>query len=354
LAFAGVACRPGTPGANPPPAVADPPAAAPEVVVEPPHAVEPDTAALDEACATVLRDSQALLAEAKAQFEASLPDTVTLDEAPFAGLGQCQRGPGGAWVLAVLDMGVDIDDTLPSWHFEGAVQLTFIANDGTVLPYEEAVLLSVGNNPDAFDELHVSLLSVHDYDDDGVVEAVTDEHSSGYDLDAHAFEIWTRAEADGDVFVTPWAFHEPGFDIDIVKDLDGDGVYDVIDEHRWRAGECFGMSGTPDFGNPPIAFHAANGGFSSDDEVAAEFLRAQCPRAPERLLIGGDYEWELAAKHAIACARAWGRTADDVIAQVRREWNGLQPDDVDGERSCGTPRAEFEAYARIEPPLQLQ
>ena len=76
-----------------------------------------------------------------------------------------------------------------------------------------------------------------------------------------------RAEADGDVFVTPWAFHEPGFDIDIVKDLDGDGVYDVIDEHRWRAGECFGMSGTPDFGNPPIAFHAANGGFSSDESV---------------------------------------------------------------------------------------
>ena len=350
------ACRPTSAAVGPTPAVSTEPAVPAKSLPAPSVAPQPDTAALDEACAKIGKDSKALLVEAQAEFEAKLRGRETVDSEAFLGLGECQRGPGGAWVLAVLDMGVHIDDTPDGvfWQFEGAVQLTFIADDGGALAREDAVVLSIANSVELSDEVRLRLLAVHDYDGDGVVEAVTDQHSWGYDLNEHEYDIWTRTELDDESFVAPWEFREPGFQVDVVTDLDGDGVLDVLDEHRWRAGECFGMSGSPDLGNPPIAFHARDdGSFSSDDEVAAEFLRTQCPQLPDQLLVGGDVEWELRAKHTIACARAWGRSADEVVAQIRQEWDGLEPGHVKGDRSCGAPRSEFEAFARIEPPLQL-
>lgn len=86
--------------------------------------------------------------------------------------------------------------------------------------------------------------------------------------------------------------------------------------------------------------------------MAASFLREQCPEPPTRLLVGGELNWELASIKRIACARIWGKHPDRVIAQIRREWPTLAPEDT-GEQSCRYPVKEFEDYARIDPPLTL-
>ena len=144
--------------------------------------------------------------------------------------------------------------------------------------------------------------------------------------------------------------------IDALEDVDGDGVLDIIDSHTyWRGDNCFGMSGTPGFGNPSVLWHALpEGGLSATDPIAAAFLRKRCSRPPAQLLVGGDIDWEVESMERIACARAWGSTADEVIAQIRREWASLDAEDVRGERSCNIPRAAFEKRAHIDPPVTLR
>lgn len=159
-------------------------------------------------------------------------------------------------------------------------------------------------------------------------------------------------DADGERYVgEPEALD--GIDYETVTDYDGDGVYELVSERTfWSAGECFGMSDAPAGGNPPVLYHAdSKGTFSAADSVAQAFLRERCPDAPGRLFPSGEPEWELAAKHRIACARLWGQSSQAVIDRIAQEWPKLSA--KDRSESCKIPRSEFEDTARIDPPVVL-
>ena len=319
---------------------------------EPADEAEP-TDVVKRSCVRLAAQSQAVLREPwEAMAEAALPSAVEF----VGGLGVCHFGQGGAWMLVALDMETwdagDEDD--PSLHMEGAVQLAHVAPDGSVVRNDAAFLAQINETPESGDDETLRILGTHDYDGDGVDEVVLETARSGYDLNERKAEVASLRSEDADVWIgAPEILADIAYETAI--DHDGDGVYELVSEHEyWSHGECFGMSGQPDFGNPPVLYHATEQGtFSASDDVAADFLREQCPELPDRLLVGGDHNWELAAMHRIACARIWGQSAQEVIARIGEEWPTLSSDDLRGDYSCQTPRSEFEDEARIDPPLVL-
>lgn len=341
------------------PVAAEPVAAAPVeptpgADADPPKKPVVDPKAVDEACAALAKRSAEVLA-APAAAMAKAASGVEVE--PFVGrIGVCHRGAGGAWALEAMDMDThDTGEADPtSLRMEGAVQLVHIEADGTLVRREMAYLAQLNEYPDLGDEMSPQILATHDYDHDGVDEVIVQLDRSGYDLDAHEARVHTVLDADAGRYVG-----EPeglfGVEYETVTDYDGDGVYEVVSERTfWSAAECFGMGDAPALGNPAVLYHADPGGtFSATDAVAQAYLRERCPEPPKRLIVGGDYEWELEAKQRIACARLWGQSAQRVIERIGEEWPKLSAEDRSGERSCKIPRSELEETARIDPPVVL-
>lgn len=347
------------PEAAPEPVAAEPVAAAPVeptsvVDAERPKTPVADPKAVEQACAALAKRSAEVLA-APAAAMAKAASGVEVE--PFVRrIGVCHRGAGGAWALEAMDMDTyDTGEAEPtSLQMEGAVQLVHIEADGTLVRREMAYLAQLNEIPDFGDDLSPQILATHDYDGDGVDEVIVQLDRSGYDLDAHEARVHTVLDADGERYVgEPEALD--GIEYEAVRDYDGDGVYELVSERTfWSETECFGMGGAPAHGNPAVLYHAdPRGTFSAKDAVAQAFLRERCPEPPKRLFVGGDYEWELEAKHRIACARLWGQSAERVIERIGDEWPKLSAKDRSADRSCEIPRSEFEETARIDPPVVL-
>jgi hypothetical protein len=342
-------CRTPAVGFPPPEPVTVEPA-----VVQAPAEVEEAPDVVDQRCDEIRIASDAIadaaLAELRAETELDL-GTLPMEQQP----GVCMRGPGGAWVFALADLEVahaEWADEAWWWVLRGAVVLTFVRNDGTVVPSDEAVELTLLNSPELGETVETSLVAVHDYTGDGLGEVAYRVSSSGYDLDEQAFSI--EGVADDEV-VDIQELVSDAFHIDALSDYDGDGVLDIVDEHTyWHTDECFGMSGTPGYGFPPVLIHArADGALSSSDAVAQAFLEGHCPSKPDTLIGGGKEGWEHDALHRIACARLWGTPTSELVREIRTAWSGLTTEDLEGEWACGWPRSAFEEWAHIDPPVVL-
>jgi hypothetical protein len=265
-------------------------------------------------------------------------------------LGHCHAGDGGAWVLMPLDVSAD-DIGEGERELSGAVAIVHVNPMAKRARYEQAFLAHLVTTPDAGNDAIISVLSHHDYDGDGVEELVVEANHSGYDLNESTFAIYTRV---GNA-IEPYGPSE-AITIESMVDYDGDGAFDIVSiQDYWVAPICFGMTGDEKVGVPPVLFHARpDGSFSATDAIAERFLRQQCPAPPGTLLVGGELEWEIDARRRIACARAWGKTADQVKAQIRQEWRTLAPSDTRGDASCELPRTTFESFAEIDPPVVLR
>jgi hypothetical protein len=184
-----------------------------------------------------------------------------------------------------------------------------------------------------------------DWDADGTVEVVVrvDDH---YYEDTSTRRV-VLAYTGGSV--VPYA-PAAGIALERVVDDDGDGRPDLVGSWRgWHGAEECGED-PPVVATPAVLFHSLTGGtFASDDAAASAFLRRACPSAPTQLL---GPEWpcgEQDARVRIACARAWGVSADDARRRVAAERDGLP--------AAARELSEWDAldtFATIDPPLTLR
>jgi len=129
------------------------------------------------------------------------------------------------------------------------------------------------------------------------------------------------------VVVTPPSERPAGFDVDTAAlDVDGDGLVD-----RVRAIPAIERAGaTPivfsDLPPALVAHRLADGRYAVDDDLTRAALRALCPEAPPARLVvdatpsESDSATERRARLLLLdalCARAWGRSHDDVAAALR-------------------------------------
>ena len=264
-------------------------------------------------------------------------------------LRHCIRDGRGAWFLSPRLGRTGAAETL---QIRGTIRPTYIMPDGRMLASKKRYWLSETTDVES---KRVRAMPMMDYDADGIGELILRFDESGYDEHSVSHVVLTVRDST----VVPYP-PLAKIVIDAVGDFDRDGRIDVLTHQSspWRGQPyCFGMGGASEVGLPPVLYHAReDGSFSDSDDVAADYLRTQCPKAPAVLLDpdDGDGEWEVAAHKAISCARLHGESVSRVKDRLRREWPKVQrwrakPDNDD----CGTTLRELQSFATIEPPVTL-
>ncbi len=190
----------------------------------------------------------------------------------------------------------------------------------------------------------ITILGVSDMDGDGRSEFAVLFSQTVYEESAPMNYQMFTAQDDG---VVPYAAID-GIPIVRFEDFDADGRLDIISDSVWSAATC-GLDPPPE-PMPPVLYHAQQDGtFSTSSRAAADYLRTHCPSSPGRLVpeIGQDVEYGTLLN--VSCARAWGASADEVQAQLRREY----PDVVEEDNYCMYTLDETLQWAEIDPPVRL-
>lgn len=331
-----MACGASASPSPPPPSTAVPSAP----IVEPTSATPPpvvDPCAISRARVTSLLDS--VRANVDGHGAASARARAALDEVSTS-LTECTPTGRGAWTFSVADPSLTWEDE--SFDLHVSARVAFVDDTGVLRV--GAREYRVGDQPAWAGHSRVTLSRFFDFDGDGTSEVFVD-------FDGHYYEESSRSTvllAVGETAVAPYHGAD-GIDVSAVVDFDHDGRADIVSILRyWSATEC--GADPPAEGAPPVLFHSlVDGTFSSSDEVAAAFLRHECPSPPTRLLGDERVCGDVDARRAVACARAWGESAAHVRARIDDERAALSDATRD---QIGWD--DVTRVADIDPPLVLR
>jgi hypothetical protein len=110
-------------------------------------------------------------------------------------------------------------------------------------------------------------------------------------------------------------------------DVDGDGRLDILLTHEVEDRmDCPGYSWEK-VSAPSFLVRGLPGGtFSATDPVAVEYARKICPSRPARVIEkkGNLIDDEATAKNAL-CARAWGKPAAEIAAEIEKGCKNFEP-----------------------------
>lgn len=292
------------------------------------------------------RSRNPMLAQALARFDVTTSESI----------GQCWPGQRGAWALEFEELpeAASADDRFASETTESS------GSGKWTVRYR-----SVGDNQaDWKPPLYVNLSTeerernffftadagvttrtpiVFDFDDDGHAEFFFPIQQRGPRID-HG---WLLSYREGRIVEYP---HLPdgasGLLVDL-RDVDHDGRPDIIFHGPYVSFEDEITLG------PELLAHSLEGGqFSSDDAVAQQFAKRQCPQRPKPVAVtlGSRLDRTRTFFNA-ACARIWGATTAEVRSAVRETSDALNPSDAD--RWQDADGGPFDRWLQHTPPLRL-
>lgn len=311
---------------------------------EPAPAVSP----LASRCATFEASVAKRFSRIKPRFPADFAEDGV--EAFLWPMRRCVQAGRGAWLLQPH---VSQEQFPEAQVLSGTLMPTYVAEDGKTTRASAKVDIGYASDPELGHNATPRIMPMMDYDGDGVSELILQVISSRYEEYEERYRVYTFR--DGRVRIYPGL---ENIRIQEVGDYDRDGLLDVVTHASspWTGRNCFGMESQLSVGLPPLLYHArSDGTFSPGDEVAAAYLREQCREPPATLIVLDDAEWEITTFEAIACARLWGASAKEVQRRLRREWGKVKAARRAHDFSdCSTSLADFERFARIDPPVVLE
>lgn len=137
---------------------------------------------------------------------------------------------------------------------------------------------------------------------------------------------------------------EKGFFVEDVGDMTSDGLPDLLVAYELGAPEiCGEIEHDPLVFSPPFLLHQLpDHRFVGDDAAARQGVRSWCPHRPH----------SLDTLEQVYCARLWGRSADELQAELERRY---QPRDCEGAESDAhrADYAQLLTAASREPPFRL-
>jgi hypothetical protein len=301
----------------------------------------PESSAVEAACAKLEAETKQHLSTLRPPVESDPQDLAAF----FHPMRKCIAAGRGSWfMLPVLSS--------RRTAISGRVVPTYVGPDGTRTSAAQELNVSYSPTPDMGNTSSFTIMPMMDFDRNGVHELIVREAEQGYDTNEWRFSVFSYS-ASSVVPYPPLA----GIRISAIGDYDRDGVIDVVsNEAVWWTEYCISEH-IERIGAPPVLYHArADGTFSASDEVAARWLREQCPAPPDTLLetTEDEYEWPTAALQNVACARTWGASAIDLEARLRREWRALGRLARSQVTFCQLDLTDYVRFARIEPPVTLQ
>lgn len=141
-----------------------------------------------------------------------------------------------------------------------------------------------------------------------------------------------------------------------VQDENGDGRPDLRVEGPFRAVvglACGAPGGAAVLAGPPwLALAQPGGGFSLEDAAAQAAHRKECPAPPAALVVpSGKEGFALAATaRNVACARAWGESAEKLRGELEAGRGQL----CRGEPGPCAALEELKRWAGLAPPVRLR
>ncbi len=249
-------------------------------------------------------------------------------ELPVEGDVQCwpQVSTNTSWGLMLEDAQVlpETDNWMDLWKVSGRVAIAHVDREGTVTTAPIVNVISPADvqvptgftsrfahaNCCAYDGMEAMTAQPFDFDGDGEPELLI--HTSFF-LEGD-FSEWTELYQYARGSIQPYA-RPAGFAMTAIQDVDGDHRPDLLSSPRITGGESCG-SGFAITGNPPalVAISLPNGTFDPAGAGAKAHARTWCPSNPRRLT-------ELSH---VVCARLWGRTVQNIRAEIlrtQRPWN---------------------------------
>lgn len=332
---------------NAPAPVADAPCrsahALPEGGFSPPAIAAPTAPAVVRACDATTRALRRRLEALLGPLDADSRSTL------IAPLAQCYAAGAGAWTFAVAQATTSVPDESTGRVFAVRVRPVYLAADGVAHP--GAAVLRVEAGVSQFVEtVAVDRVGVVDWDGDGRGELYLHESHAQEEGGAEPSRLerwWTFTARDA----TPREYTALAARAAFILDVDGDRRPDLLLRSPWIA---VGPCGIAEVDNPGplVAMHARpDGAFDGDDDVAHAWIARACNERPSPLLVPvpeapdpTDLRWQPSFR--VACARWWGRSADDVAAEITRTY----PRDEASNPYLCFPREELLRIARIDPP----
>ncbi|MFO0558355.1 MAG: hypothetical protein U0269_10095 [Polyangiales bacterium] len=285
----------------------------------------PEGRATDEALANVTRACRANETRVAATYAALIRQSrqsLSQDELDdfFGHYGNCFVGESrDAWVSTFVRMRWDPSASDDEPGIRGTGRVAYLGARATLF-----------DAPTTIERLYDSstlrqVFATYDFDNDGMSEAIVRSYSSSNESEGDStIEIMTARG--GSVHAYEPQGGVPEFERMI--DYDDDGRPDLFNFRSFvltsddEGGAVYGLK--------TIAHGRNDGTFSSDDTVARDFVRAQCPAPPERLvqLEGGDIDRSVTF-NAILCARFYGESSERLVHRLFADTAQLE----DGDRA---------------------
>jgi hypothetical protein len=295
------------------------------------------------ACQQVLDETKAVISGAqKLEGEARL---TTTEASKLPRFGVCQPGGLGSWAIALKAVGGKGEGAARTHHFE--LEVVRIALDGARKSAPFGVLdVAPGG-------LTLAALQVYDFDDDGRDELIVPYELKAAGTAATAAlppPIWSFSDAGVAAYAkAPQVVGGIGveqLDFDMRPDFSGYGGFVA-----YLGPDCGIKTCPPRLTGPKLFLHATpEGGFTDSDEAARSALkRASCQNKPNSVVVesGGSLNAAQTA-HNLVCAKAYGVSADTIVAELSAKHAALCGDVP----SCAL-QSTLEGWAKQTLPVDL-
>lgn len=247
-------------------------------VAQPPTLPADHYDSLDQACDAVAQIHDEAIAWA---------DFYGEGDGPF---GQCVVWGDSAWAIQLGDM----EDG--PYGLDGEWWPVFVSAETGIVADPDVDRDSGFNYRELDDQITYLSVEVFDFDGDGVAEGIFRNHHWRWEDDPTPdISVYTHAEHGVAPYGPAWSFS-----IVSVSDVDDDERPDLVLDTPFYAYDC--ALGYPIRGPSFLAHSLPSGFFSTDDDVALEYLRNQCPVPLSGNVSGSDED----VLQRSACARIWG------------------------------------------------
>lgn len=295
-----------------------------------------------KACQQVLDASKAVVTAAtKAEGEARL---TTTEGQKYGRFGTCQPGGLGSWALALKSLAGKGEGAKREHHLE--LEVVRVDIDGA---RKSAPFATLDVAPGGFE---IASLQVYDYDDDGRDELIV------------PYEVKAASAAPASWPSPIWSFSDSGVTAYAKAPALGGGIgieqldFDMRPDFGTYAGyvaylgaDCGLKTCPPRLTGPKLFWHSQpDGSFTDRDDAAKNALkRASCQSKPGAVVVeaGGSLNATQTAKNVV-CSRAFGATADQVIAELTAKHAALC-----GEAASCPLETTLQAWAKLELPVEL-